>query len=283
MKLYHSAKVVKAKQLLLRLKRNALRHANGYVQYLTLTSLNGIVGNGKLHLSSRRRLNDLGETLNERMFEASFSFGTAENLAMWCLYGVPNKEAVRVTYPAGAIKDWIEEIKDAKYRCLYSYDKRSGSYQPLNAKVKRVIFADVAYGDLKIVKHGYDFFCISDEENVAGVMLEGVLKDYAWAYENEVRLVIEFDQELKDASGRKIDVVALDFESPIESLQDGRAKLTIGPWATRKYKCGKHLIAGRKMEFRESALTGLVKCRCNDSQVIERHIKTTKKRRGRNG
>ena len=280
MKMYRPPRVVKARQLLSRLKRNALRHTNGYVQYLTLTGLTGILSNGRLHLSSSRRLNDLGETLNENMYEASFAFGESENIAMWCLYGVPNKEAVRAVYPFESIKEWVADVKDKKNLGVYSFSGRSGVYRRIEGKIKRGIFADVAYGTPKFAKHGYDFFRITDKEESSAVILAGVLKDYAWSYENEVRLIIEFEQELKTDTGHAVDIIAVDFNAPIEALQEGRGKLTLGPWAPGKCRGGKHLVAGRRMEFNESSFKGLIKCRCNDSIVAKRQAKVLKKRKG---
>lgn len=283
MKLYHKERIVNARQLLSRLRRNALRHTNGYVQYLTLTGLTGILSSGRLHLSSSRRLNDLGETLNENMYEASFAFGESENIAMWCLYGVPNKEAVRVVYPFESIKEWVADVKDKKNLDVYSFSSRSGVYRRIEEKIKRVIFTDVAYGSPKLAKHGYDLFRITDKDESSAMTLAGVLKDYAWSYENEVRLIIEFEHELRTDSGRAIDIIAVDFKAPIEALQEGRGKLTLGPWTTWKCHKGKRLVAGKHMEFNESSLRGLIKCRCNDSMVAKHQAKVLKRRRSQNG
>ena len=47
-----------------------------------------------------------------RTYIGSFSFGDAENMAMWGLYGLPWEDAVRIAIPKREMLKWIENIRD---------------------------------------------------------------------------------------------------------------------------------------------------------------------------
>lgn len=276
MKKYRALKSISSRGMLRRLRKSALTHTNGYFQYTTLTALFGMLESGKLYLSSKDKLNDLGEGLNENMYAASFCCGTCENLAMWCLYGVPNNEAIRVKFPHDAIMEWLESFKAKGEISIYSVE--GGDLMPLNAKIKRVLFTDVAYRDCDVVRHCYDFYKLSKGESWDSERFAGLLKDYAWVYENEVRLIIEFTAPLVNHRGKVAKTIAVDFEEPIDAILEGeyKDKLLVGPWGVRKFSGGRHLVNGHKLDFEVSSLKNLVKCRCNDSVASKRLRKMLK-------
>ena len=261
--MYRKVKKITVQGLTMRLRRNALRHKNGYAHYTSYAALAAMLSSERIHLSSRSRLNDLGEMLNDRTFVASFVYGTEENLAMWGLYGVPRSAAVRIKFPCASIREWLDGLRPLREVCAYAYDRKMGEYELLKTRIKRLVFSDVAYSSCrnKRLLHVEDHFVLSDGD-VNDERLQGVIKAYPWRYEQEVRLLLEFVSAPVDSRGRKVDTIAIDFRDPIEELRERQVGLMFGPWANgRNREPGQHIVAGHRLRFEVSSLRGLVRYR----------------------
>lgn len=268
MAMYKKPKKITPRGLARVLLDAARSHRNGYVHYTTLSSLEGMVTSRKIHLSSGDLLNDLGESLPPNTYVLSFAFGTDENLAMWGLYGVPNKKAVRVTFPHVELTDWLSEIAtDLENADVYAWNRKKHSYERLSQQIASIRLIDVAYHD-----KNSNYFCFGeksyrvDKTDVAEAeqMMQGCLKAYGWRYENEVRLLVTFDSPVVTARGRKVDVIALDFAAPIEALLERQKGLIFGPWGGRSECAGLHRVGGQRLYFDRSKFHDLVHYRCND-------------------
>lgn len=129
-----------------------------------------------------------------KTYIGSFSFGAAENMAMWGLYGLPWEDAVRIAIPQKAMLNWIDGIDT-----VYLWDK-NGS-QPISAKIclsDMVYVSGQSYSNKLQLTHRDSTFDTTNKRGLYGVSsdprMTGHIKNYAWKYENEVRLHIRLTQ-----------------------------------------------------------------------------------------
>lgn len=176
------------------------RNHNHYKYYSRFNVIYSIINDRCLYLTKGDNWNDLYDRLAFSdsaegfvRFGTCFSFSTSENVAMWMLYGGVNRD--------GAMLDFTR--KDANH--ILSLDVFELGYrdeewdfsmvQSISAGC-RVFFEDILYcgeGDNGVsVKRS--------DERVDGLSTvperDGMLKkSYPWAYENEVRLVLEVPED----------------------------------------------------------------------------------------
>ena len=223
-----------------------------------------------LHLGSAFNMNDENDKrCGKRIYFTSFSFGPNENISMWTNYGIPNEEAIRIRFPRKVIIQWVKDFRDNKIR-VYGVDA-VGGLTPLICKAD-VKLVDVAYWSKKGVgrnKHDpneglffYDTerYRLADCDDVASFMKERpyLFKEYGWNYEREVRLVLEFDEDIADRYKR----VAVPFDKPYDVICSNFPHYVMqGPWynpeTTPKQKAGNHSLS----EATPSIYKGLVKMR----------------------
>lgn len=123
-----------------------------------------------------------------KTYIGSFAFGSAENMAMWGLYGLPWEDAVRIGIPQKAMLNWIDEIQE-----VYLWDG-----MPNESVIAEVCLGDIVYvngesgGSNLQLTHRDATFSTKNRINLAGVdtnpRMTGYIKNFAWRYENEVRL-----------------------------------------------------------------------------------------------
>ena len=146
------------------------------------------------HLS--KNLNDQHELRNKKgdnLYHVSFSYGEAEIMPMWILYGIPKTQAVRIGIPKKNMKEWIAELQMDKKRfdmvtltdIIYQNEKNEKN----NENKEKIIYS--------WQKLHRDF---SKNENLKNELkispdLVGCVKHYAWRYENEVRLLVSLPQK----------------------------------------------------------------------------------------
>ena len=184
--------------LLTYLKEKGRNH-NYYYHYTSWDSFCKIY-NGKSFLLTRGNslnINDQHEAIMKGSWEewnktyiGSFSFGAAENMAMWGLYGLPWEDAVRIAIPKKAMLAWIDGIKTA-------YLWKNTVQQSVDVEV---CLGDMVYvsgnsrSDNLQLTHRELTFETSNRYGLNGVSTDarmtGHIKNYAWRYENEVRLHI---------------------------------------------------------------------------------------------
>ena len=175
------------------------RNHNCYYHYTSWDSLCKIY-NGQSFLLTRGNslnINDQHEALMKGSWEewnktyiGSFSFGSAENMAMWGLYGLPWEDAVRIAIPKKAMLNWIENINT-----VYLWNQTTK--QPVSAKIclsDMVYVSGKAHSNKLQLTHKDSTFETANRYGLRNVSTDprmtGHIKNYAWRYENEVRLHI---------------------------------------------------------------------------------------------
>ena len=233
-----------------------------------------------LHLGAAVNMNDeYDKKCGKGIFFTSFSFGPAENISMWTNYGIPNKEAVRVRFYHRVFHKWYDDSRPG----IRAYGVKSdGSLESLSAK-PNLKLVDVAYWSPRIKQggivvpdqgifiHNRNKFRLTDCSNVESFMKEKgqyMFKEAGWNYESEVRLVLEFDEDLADRYQR----VAIPFDAPLDNLDDYfNNEVMYGPW----FNPGKPIedtAAGHRLEeAAKSHYWGIVNMRsvCDDCPEID--------------
>ncbi len=193
----------------------AISH-QAYFQYTTLNSFKGMLRSGTLHLTAVRCLNDLLECKSgdatDRTFIASFGFGYPESVAMWWMYGFngnSKEKAIRLRFNAKNVQAAFAKIQCGGKHPMPirggSNDDKATS-KAICSSILNVSFHDVMY------QYGRGRDCANGKRKCGSIFWNGrvageirckafsdateepyfssFVKDYAWAYENETRLVV---------------------------------------------------------------------------------------------
>lgn len=117
-------------------------------------------------------------------------------MAMWGLYGLPSEEAVRICIPKWAMLDWMDSIdfvslwKDGieTYGCG-NIEKSLADIVYVEGKKGGEIFSLTRADEHFSVKNSGSFHELDERANMTGY-----IKNFAWKYENEVRIKIQLDR-----------------------------------------------------------------------------------------
>ena len=185
-----------------------------YYHYTTWDSLSKIL-QFKTFLLTRGnslRINDQHEAHMKGSWEewnktyiGSFAFGSSENMAMWGLYGLPWQDAVRISIPKDKMLDWVSSIKQVT---LFDDDQVSDYNGGIAVTLNDIVYIGGKRGsnDLQLTHYGKSI-TVSDTYPLYGIdtdpKMTGFIKNYAWQYENEVRIRIRLSY---DANYEKISV-----------------------------------------------------------------------------
>ena len=187
--------------------------------YTTLGSLRGMLKSRRLYLTRMDKLNDAlecrsAEERKKRVYIASFSFGTAESMAMWSMYGAPYKQGVRLTIPQRAITGTLKDF--AKKPVLYSTETGNEIPSCGSAALKMM---DVVYAHNGSLEHRREKLLKKQGDLVAEAKDDPVLafciKNEVWLAECETRMVLELEEELP----RDVEKVAIDFGCAVDNLE----------------------------------------------------------------
>lgn len=199
-------------------------HTGGYFHYTTAESFAKMLSSNKLHLSSGAEMNDLLEPKKcspdrwKKIYIASFAFGKYENMAMWGIYGDPLNEAIRIKIPCTDLNNAIECAKETHkvYRAAFDEKNKNYHYEQLDAKFD-IKIVDVIYYHEKSLEYNKNFINLKKYPNLQDSHLNadftGYLKNRAWFYENETRIIVEFEQCLPQTP-----TIAIDFSSALKNL-----------------------------------------------------------------
>lgn len=174
----------------------------------------------------------------KNIFQASFSYGTAEQAFMWYAYGPKNHQSVRLSIPAEAMGKWRETVKGLKGSRLRIMDAKKPDAQGDDKRVVTVDDADI-HDILYLAVDDKDRYgrerknCVAWDaarqhfptlpDDIRDPDLAGWIKDYEWRAEQETRIRI-----LVKPQRVKVDYVAL----PIPDTVLSEMSITFGPWAT---------------------------------------------------
>ena len=175
---------------------------NDYYHYTTLGALNKIKSSKHFLLTKGNAytLNDQQEStckgsVNEweKTYIGSFAFGSSENMAMWGLYGLPWDEAVRIAIPGKAMRDWINNIN-----VVSAWNEKEKRLEPIIDHPEPLL-ADIVYvtdkGKYITLNRGDEHLTVEKDLYFKNInnnsKLTGFIKNYAWHYENEVRIRVK--------------------------------------------------------------------------------------------
>ena len=202
------------------LERKGRGHTFFY-HYTILDTLKGMMKNRKLHLTRMDKLNDAmecaaAEDRKKRVYIVSFSFGSAESMAMWSMYGAPFKKGIRLTIPKRAITRTLQDFAKKGPDAVYSTE--TGERIPIvgTATLKMM---DVVYAHRGSLEHNKEKLLDNQDSIVSNAKeapeLAFCVKNEIWISENETRMVLELDKELPG----DVKKVAIDFDYAVDSLE----------------------------------------------------------------
>lgn len=268
---------------------------HNYRQYTNLDGVYGIINSGFFWLSRGDQMNDMQELTKgdpdewKKIYIASFAFGRSENIAMWTIYGLLHDEAACISFPSIEFCKWISSISEL-------FDPADG-YKKINVKFE-IDLIDVVYiGGIRGQRDGLlqwnsermqldnenledDFKTISSQAPLTGYM-----KNYAWVYENEVRIRIKLNEP--------IDCKKVAVKLPIDFFntdpKNEKVGIISGPWNDYdKYSIFDKKLAQSenfqtvkdKLIFRESDFDRLVKTKETCEYCLYGNGKRVPKRKG---
>lgn len=250
---------VKVDSFLKKLRTSAKRHTRGYVHYTNMKSLVLMIASGRVYLSAPSKTNDGTEVgrINRRTYMMSFSFSTEENIAMWSVYGAHFRDAIRLTFSHGSIMEWLSDVARGEIAFYGASSDGRKKLKPLKVKPSCVELRDVSYNSKKgcCLSYRNRLFTLIDEVgNVVKTFdtnprLGTYVKTWPWFYEQEVRIVVEFAEELKDDNGCRFERIAADFEGPLTGLAFEPSEIMIGPWCHRKMNIQIPQLANVKVRY----------------------------------
>ena len=183
-------------------KSEQVNYVYHYTRQDTILSL---LKSKQWHLNSPKNMNDglelkynIDECYNNFYF-ASFMIDCEESIAMWSMYAQPWKDGIMIRIPIEKYKSWIK----GSYK-IYSLSDNKDITDVCNLSSYAVAYqksdGELVCGE----QHNNNMNNASSEIN-----LVGYIKDYAWHYENEIRLRIDIKADLN------IDKVALSIPDEI--------------------------------------------------------------------
>jgi len=255
-------------------------HNKGYFQYTTAAAVDGMRKSHQIWLAAGSEMNDFDEISRydperwKRMYVASFSASTHESIAMWAIYGSLPREAVRVQFRHQDVCAAVDKARADGYVVEIGGEVEGNTF-----KIKSIELVDVVYRRkntlaLRATTVRDEFFKKeSDEQRFK--TLAGCIKDYAWEYEYEVRILVELANDIP--SNMLPARVALSADAMMENL-----KVMTGPC------CDDGLVGERikDVEISPSHLYGRVKikslckyCPCKDMEQCPASLSTKDKMR----
>jgi len=168
-----------------------------YHHFTSIKSLNAILTGRQWLLSPAQRMNDLHEYSEKgslqkwkRIVSTCFSFGDEDNMAMWAMYGLPRDQGVKITIPGKTLREWFSTLQDPNWQC--------------EKNVECVSLHDIVYydgyvgrndshllwarGKCKAMKDG-------DTDVAKAERFTGYVKNSAWKFESETRLMIVLKED----------------------------------------------------------------------------------------
>ena len=202
--------------------------------YTTYYALQRIFEAKKWRFTSARRTNDLHECDSKRnfdelkyVFSCSFSHGDEDAIGMWKMYG-SRKAAVCVKFETSAIISWVMKLD--RIRECYFTNTNLGVDNPFTKNT----FRDISMHDIAYVHGSQQKKCsnvcwgnivnkVEWSDNISKeYLLSGFLKNSAWEYEKETRIMISLPEPSYDKSEETPDEIYLDCEEMLNGIEEIR-------------------------------------------------------------
>ena len=191
------------------LDRKGEHHRDGYFMYTTVDAMRGIFSNRKLHLTRAPEMNDQLECSCSdkarwnKMFVACFSQGKGESMGMWSMYGGSPEESVRLCFSKKGMTLQLAAWRSALEKHLFLAEKQTNGtfeYRMTGPVCATISLHDVLYQHKRSESYGSVHWNGKYAGQGRSVVfrdarkcpqLTGYVKDAAWEYEKETRLVLE--------------------------------------------------------------------------------------------
>lgn len=127
-----------------------------------------------------------------KIYIGSFAFGSSEIMAMWGLYGLPWQDAVRIAIPKEKMNQWVDSIQRI---VLFDNGQTIDYKDNFEIGLNDIVYVGGKRGSntLQLTHYGKSI-TVSNTYPLYGIdtadKMTGYIKNYAWQYENEVRLRI---------------------------------------------------------------------------------------------
>lgn len=195
------------------------KHHHSYKWYLKYEYAKNMLDTGSFYISDGNGWNDPNDRLsqiNYKLYGLCLSFSTSENVAMWMLYAEKSLNGAMFDFS----QSQITLLRNVSQIYLCDYDEDNKKYIKKQKLVKEDDFyvesSDVLYCDKQ--HDGYftikrsDYRCADVEEETINSINEYQRKEYAWNYENEIRLIFKIKKSsiLKEAENCKFIKVEMD-------------------------------------------------------------------------
>lgn len=202
-----------------------------YLRLTRIDKVNDLLEAGKIEKSERNKY-----------YLLSFQYGKNENIAMWHMYSMPWHCAVRLSFKA---KDLVKQLESATVHRLVKKDSKWVCGEELTCNMKSL--NDILYvGDSRskdntVIKKG-----MNDRKEITRDVYEnfikgkdklyGLIKGAAWAYENEVRLIVKLNDKLDDNISEYIGIKFKDdsFFNNIQVMTGPHYKIEASPCSNDK-------------------------------------------------
>lgn len=165
-----------------------------------------IIKSKKLYLGNPSNMNDGLEFSSPKMdsskiYFASFSIESSENMGMWSMYGQPWHDGVRISIPKKTFMSWVDKIKRVYHVNQISYEVDGNNF--VSDDAFKASISRVAYVEWNTDGNILQIRCGENAKNtrlidVDSQILVGLIKDIAWSYEKEIRVRVDLGIESSD-------------------------------------------------------------------------------------
>lgn len=226
-----------------------------FLHYTTLSRVVQIVGSGRWWLTraDSDTLNDVQEAkkfgnakLLSRTFQASFSYGSAENAAMWGLYCPGDPLGVMISFDGKAMQKWFDRIRKKEIDICMEYPSSKANHgRHVSLPKSKIEMADVRDVIYVATKNSMGYLLEKDRsdtlywfdartdkiENLAQQIGDnestGWLKDYEWRQENESRIAVR----VKNVAGALPNHLSVQIDDAVLKSM----RFTLSPWLRNEY------------------------------------------------
>lgn len=177
-----------------------LRNTDSIFHYTTLDNCIKIFRSRMWHLCNPQNMNDRLEYQNgdnnrwNNIFFSSFMSNSNESIAMWSMYSQPWDRGVQLAIKKEILKQWISEIKFIREISCEDYEP-TGRIIERN-KNNRVFLSSVTYHNVTESNEELWWNTVVNKRmtNADHIPeLTGYVKDFAWNYEQEIRIKAVFN------------------------------------------------------------------------------------------
>lgn len=189
---------------------NTKNKTTQYVYHYTkLSNVVSIINGRFWWLNSPKSMNDGLEFQNISEFEqrnavlfASFMYDSSESIAMWSMYAQPWEDGVFIRIPVEVFKKWIRNTKTIYP--VFCSEKQKPILEKSAIPYEQLSIVRVAYTNADSMQYKSEEILICGKaenkllKNTPHLPdLVGYVKDLAWEYEREVRVLATVDKSTK--------------------------------------------------------------------------------------